>query len=82
MPTEASRFGSLGLLARRAIFRAARPVLHAQEEVDRSFAEAISSLDARLDERMPPLVHIALRQQAERIERLESDLHRTLRGDR
>jgi SAM-dependent methyltransferase len=74
MPTDASRFGSLGLFARRAIFRAARPVLHAQQRVDRSFAEAISSLEARLDERMPPLVHIALRQQAERIGRLESDL--------
>jgi SAM-dependent methyltransferase len=78
VPSEASRFGSLGLLGRRAIFRAARPVLHAQQQVDRSFAEAISSLDARLDEsrdeRMPPLVHVALRQQANRIERLESDL--------
>jgi SAM-dependent methyltransferase len=85
MPTEASRFGALGLLARRAIFRAARPVLHAQQDVDRSFAQAISSLEGRLDERMPPLVHIALRQQAERIGRLESDLQemrRTLRGDR
>jgi SAM-dependent methyltransferase len=83
MPYQASRFGSLGLLGRRAIFRAARPVLHAQQQVDRSLAEAISSLDARLDEtreeRMPPLVHIALRQQAERIERLESDI-RALRG--
>jgi SAM-dependent methyltransferase len=83
MPSQASRFGSLGLLGRRAIFRAARPVLHAQQQVDRSLAEAISSLDARLDEtreeRMPPLVHIALRQQAERIERLESDI-RELRG--
>jgi len=85
MSPHSSRFGSLGLLGRRAIFRAARPVLHAQHHVDRSFAEAISSLDARLDERMPPLVHVALRQQAERIERLESDLQelrRTLRGDR
>ena len=74
MPTDASRFGSLGLLARRAIFRVARPVLHAQQDVDRSLADAISSLDARLDERMPPLVHIALRQQAERMERLEREL--------
>jgi ubiquinone/menaquinone biosynthesis C-methylase UbiE len=85
MPTDASRFGLLGLLARRAIFRAARPVLHAQQNVDRSFAESISSLEDRLDDRMPPLVHIALRQQAERIERLENDLrelHRTLRDDR
>jgi SAM-dependent methyltransferase len=85
MPTDASRFGSLGFFARRAIFRAARPVLHAQQDVDRAFAQALSSLEARLDERMPPLVHVALRQQAERIGRLESDLQelrRTLRGDR
>ena len=83
MPSQDSRFGSLGLLGRRAIFRAARPVLHAQQQVDRSLAEAISSLDARLEEtreqRMPPLVHIALRQQADRIERLEKDI-RELRG--
>jgi len=60
-------------------------VLHAQQRVDRSFADAIASLDARLDERMPPLVHVALRQQAERIERLENELQElrgTLRGDR
>ena len=85
MPTHASRFGWLGLVARRAIFRAARPVLHAQQHVDRSFAEAISSLDARLDQRMPPLVQVALRQQSERIERLETDLQelrQTLTGDR
>jgi SAM-dependent methyltransferase len=85
MPTDASRFGSLGIFARRAIFRVARPVLHAQQDVDRSFAQAISSIEARLDERMPPLVHIALRQQAERIGRLESDLQelrQTLRDDR
>jgi len=85
MPSEASEFGRLGLLGRRAIFRAARPVLHAQQRVDRSFADAIASLDARLDERMPPLVHVALRQQAERIERLENELQElrgTLRGDR
>jgi hypothetical protein len=78
MPTDSSRFGRLGLAARHGIFRAARPVLHAQEKVDRSLAEAISSLDKRLDEsrdeRMPPLVHLVLRQQAERIDRLESDL--------
>jgi SAM-dependent methyltransferase len=83
MPAQGSRFGSLGLLGRRAIFRAARPVLHAQQQVDHSLAEAISLLDARLDEsrdeRMPPLVHVALRQQAERIERLEQDI-RELRG--
>jgi SAM-dependent methyltransferase len=79
MPTSSSRFGALGLLARRAIFRAARPVIHAQQEVDRSLAESVSALEARLDERMPPLVHIALRQQAERIERLESELQ-SLRG--
>ncbi len=77
-PDDASRFGPLGLAARRAIFRVARPVLHAQEQVDRSLAEAVASLDVRLDhaqsERMPPLVHIALRQQADRIDRLEADL--------
>lgn len=85
IPTDASRFGAVGLFARRAIFRAARPVLHAQQDVDRSFAQAISALDERLDERMPPLVNVALRQQAERIGRLESDLdemRRALRGDR
>lgn len=85
MPTDPSRFGRLGLAARRTIFRAARPVLHAQERVDRSLAEAISALDDRLDDRMPPLVHVALRQQAERIERLESEIHelrRTLTDDR
>jgi SAM-dependent methyltransferase len=87
-PTGASRFGRLGLLARRAIFRIARPVLHAQEQVDRSLTEAVTSLDERLDEardeRMPPLVHVAMRQQAERIDRLEReirDLRRTLSGD-
>lgn len=76
--TAGSRFGRLGLLARRAIFRVARPVLYAQEQVDRSLAERVAQLDERLgearDERMPPLVHVALRQQAERINRLESDL--------
>jgi SAM-dependent methyltransferase len=80
VPSDPSRFGRLGLAARRAIFRAARPVLHAQHRVDRSMAEAILSLDARLDERMPPLVHVALRQQAERIGRLESEI-RELRRD-
>ena len=79
MPTTPSRFGSAGLLARRALFRVARPVISAQHEVDRSLADAVSSLDARVEDRMPPLVHIALRQQAERIERLESDL-RDMRG--
>jgi SAM-dependent methyltransferase len=79
MPIAPSRFGYLGLLARRAIFRAARPVLHAQGEVDRSFAEAISALAARPGERMPPLVGVALRQQAERIDRLERELQE-LRG--
>jgi SAM-dependent methyltransferase len=73
-PADDSRFGPLGLLARRAIFRAARPVLHARQEVDRSFAQSIAALEHRLDDRMPPLVHLALRQQAERIERLERDL--------
>lgn len=80
MPTAASRFGSLGLLARRGVFRAARPVLNAQQQVNRSLAEAIFSLEARLDDRMPPLVQIVLRQQAERIERLEGEL-RAVRGD-
>jgi SAM-dependent methyltransferase len=77
MPAGGSNFGSLGLLARRAIFRLARPVLYAQLDVDRSLAEAISMLDSRVggaSERMPQLVHVALVQQAERIGRLESEL--------
>jgi SAM-dependent methyltransferase len=78
VPRSPSRFGWLGLAARSAVFRVARPVLHAHEQVDRSLVEAIASLDERLDEvreqRMPPLVHLALRQQAERIDRLERDL--------
>jgi SAM-dependent methyltransferase len=84
-PLQDSRFGALGLAARRAIFRLARPVLHAQHRVDSELAgeissleQAVSSLEDRVDspseERMPPLVHIALRQQAERIGRLESEL--------
>ena len=77
MPAESSRFGSAGMLARRAVFRVARPVLHAQMDVDRSLTEAISELGSRVDgrsERMPPLVHLALVQQAERIGRLEGEL--------
>jgi SAM-dependent methyltransferase len=73
-PTHASQFGSLGLLARRAIFRLARPVLHAQQQVNRSQEAAIESIEERLDERMPPIVQIALRQQAERMDRLESEI--------
>jgi SAM-dependent methyltransferase len=85
MPTDPSRFGRLGHAARRAIFRAARPVLHAQHRVDRSLAEAVASLDDRLDDRMPPLVRVTVTQQAERIERLEGDireLRRRLTDDR
>jgi SAM-dependent methyltransferase len=74
VPTAPSRFGSLGLLARRALFRVARPVLHAQQEIDSSLSERISALDAQLQERMPPLVHVALIKQAERIDRLEGEL--------
>jgi SAM-dependent methyltransferase len=77
-PTIGSRYGVLGLAARRALFRLARPVLYAQQRVLRELAEAISSLDERMDEtreqRMPPLVHIALRQQAARIDRLDGEL--------
>jgi SAM-dependent methyltransferase len=74
MPAAPSRFGAIGMLARRALFRAARPVLHAQSEVDRSLAGSIAALEVRVDERMPPLVGVALRRQAERIERLEGEL--------
>jgi SAM-dependent methyltransferase len=74
VPAHPSRFGPLGLAARRAVFRLARPVLHAQAHVDRSLAASIDALEARAGERMPPLVHIALRQQAERIDRLENDV--------
>jgi SAM-dependent methyltransferase len=80
MGTDPSRFGSLGLAARRALFRAARPVLFAQQQVDRSLAEAISSLDDRLDERMPPVVRVVLTQQAERIGRLETDIEELRRA--
>jgi SAM-dependent methyltransferase len=73
-PAVASRYGFLGVLARRAIFRAARPVLHAQQNANRSLAESVSRLEGRLGDRMPPLVHLALRQQADRIERLEREL--------
>jgi SAM-dependent methyltransferase len=83
MPSAPSRFGTLGLAARQALFRLARPVLHAQRRVDRDLAEAISSLQEQIEEpreqRMPPLVHIALNQQAERIGRLEGEI-RSLRG--
>jgi SAM-dependent methyltransferase len=82
---EPSRFGPLGLAARRALFRAARPVLFAQQRVDRSLAEALATLDDRLDERMPPVVRVVLTQQAERIGRLEGDieeLRRALTDDR
>jgi hypothetical protein len=74
IPAPASRFGQFGLLARQGLFRVARPILHAQQRVNRSQAIAISSLEARLDDRMPPLVEVALRKQAERIERLERDI--------
>jgi SAM-dependent methyltransferase len=74
VPTAASRFGALGLLARRALFRVARPILHAQHGVDLALAEKITSVDERVDARMPPLVHAALRQQAERLDRLDREL--------
>jgi SAM-dependent methyltransferase len=73
-PMSPSRFGSVGLLARRVLFRAMRPVLHAQREVDISLDARVSAVDARMRERMPPLVHLALRKQAERIDRLEGEL--------
>jgi SAM-dependent methyltransferase len=82
-PTVASKYGALGVAARRGLFRLARPVLYAQQRVDRELVDSIASLDDRIEEtreqRMPPLVHIALRQQADRIERLEKDI-RELRG--
>jgi SAM-dependent methyltransferase len=85
-PTVASRYGALGIAARRGLFRLARPVLYAQQRVDRELADSIASLDDRIEEtreqRMPPLVHIALRQQADRIDRLEREVleHRQASG--
>jgi SAM-dependent methyltransferase len=79
-PTQASRFGLPGLFARRVVFRVTRPILHAQHRVDRSLLERITSIDGRLDERMPPLVHTALRKQAERIDRLDRELQETRRA--
>lgn len=74
MHVDPSRFGAAGLLARRALFRVARPVLHAQSGVNSSLADAIVALEARADERMPPLVASVFRQQAERLERLEREV--------
>jgi SAM-dependent methyltransferase len=79
-PDAPSRFGALGLLARRAVFRAARPVLHAQHDVDRRLAAWISELQRREGERMPPLVAVALRKQAERIERLDREVQELRRS--
>lgn len=76
----ASRFGEIGLLARRALFRAARPVLHAQLRVDRELSNRLDRVEEQLDERMPPLVRVALVQQAERIDRLERELGEALRS--
>jgi SAM-dependent methyltransferase len=77
-PTIGSRYGVVGLAVRRALFWLARPVLYPQQRVLRELADAIGSLDERLEEtreqRMPPLVHIALRQQAARIDRLDGEL--------
>jgi SAM-dependent methyltransferase len=77
-PAGRSRFGAAGTAARNALFRVARPVLHAQREVDRELAEAVVSVQEQLaearEQRMPPLVHLALRQQAMRIDRLDHDL--------
>jgi hypothetical protein len=111
-----SRFGIIGRLARRAIFRLARPVIHAQHDIDQNMLgtiallasdrdsargaivslesdrdtllgaiasleserlrmlEAIASLESRLEERMPPVVAVALRKQAERLARVEHEL--------
>ncbi len=80
VPTNPSSFGSLGLAARRGVFRVARPILHAQERINRSQAGAIASLEARIDERMPPLVQVVLRQQAERMDRLEAELEELRRS--
>lgn len=90
---EPSRFGSVGMLARRLVFRAARPILHAQHRVDRALAERVDAVAGRLDQRidtvegrlgqrMPPLVHTALRQQADRIERLDRELDEVRSSER
>ncbi len=43
---QASRFGSLGLTARKAIFRAARPILHSQHRINRQLAKSLASIEA------------------------------------
>jgi hypothetical protein len=81
--TYPSRYGAAGELARRAVFRLARPVTSIQDDVNRSLAGAVSSLgEQREGERMPPLVGLALRQQSERIERLEKELDELRRSSR
>jgi len=77
---EPSHFGSGGLLARRLLFRAARPILHAQLRVDRALDERIAAVEGRLEQRMPPLVHTVLHQQAERIQRLDRELEQVREG--
>jgi SAM-dependent methyltransferase len=69
-----SRFGRAGMVARRALFRVARPILYAQHRVDRALEARIASIDARLDQRMPPLISTVLRQQARRIDHLDREL--------
>ncbi|MGA9285451.1 MAG: class I SAM-dependent methyltransferase [Solirubrobacteraceae bacterium] len=79
-PTQASRFGSLGLTARKTIFRAARPILHNQRRINRQLAKSLALIEARQEERMPPLVHVVFRQQSERIDRLERQLEEDQRS--
>jgi SAM-dependent methyltransferase len=69
-----SRFGAAGLLARRALFRVARPILCAQNRVDRALAERIAELDVGVKHGMSSFVRDILRQQAERIDRLDREL--------
>jgi hypothetical protein len=73
-PAGHSRFGEPGLLARRALFRVARPILYAQNRVDRALASRIAELDASVNHGMSSFVRSVLRQQAERIDRLDAEI--------
>jgi hypothetical protein len=50
-PTHPSRFGVIGLALRKAVFRAGRPVILAEHQVDRQLAHAISSIGAEVERR-------------------------------
>jgi SAM-dependent methyltransferase len=80
-PDLPSRFGRLGLIARRLLFRVARPLLHAQFHVDSSLSDRLARVEARLDERLSPVVHEALRRQAERIDRLDREVQHSRRAN-